>query len=241
MALALLLAACGSQDEGAEKGTVNPADYSAFYLWPGVEPVPRMRGADAVYVLWGEVRIDDPSQVLPLLPTVPAGETDALWLVIRAERLDWGEGAYTGLLAEAERWTATGRLAGVQVDFDSSTGGLRGYADFLAGLRKRLPPELKLSATGLMAWPANASSDDLAAMASALDEIVVQTYQHTTTLPDAERYLQGTKRLGMPYRVALVEGGSWQAPAHLANDPNFKGYVIFLLAEKFRKRPRQKP
>ena len=195
-----------------------------------------MRGSEAVYLLWGEVRIDDPSQVVPLLRTVPKGQTDALWLVVRAERLDWGEGAYTQLLAEAARWRATGRLAGVQVDFDSSTGGLRGYAAFLSGLRKRLPEGLKLSATGLMDWPANASVEDLTAMAGALDEIVVQTYQHTTTLPDAERYLQGTRRLDMPYRVALVEGGEWQPPAHLARDPNFTGYVVFLLAEKFRQK-----
>ena len=232
--MAWLLAACGPADEVQPTGIVDPADYNAFYLWPGVEPVPQMQDAVAVYVLWGEVRIDDPARVVPLRHNVPAGRSGELWLVIRAERLDWGEGAYAQLLAEAERWNAADRLTGVQVDFDSSTGGLRGYAEFLASLRRRLPESLKLSATGLMDWPANASSQDLAAMRSALDEIVVQTYQHTTTLTDAQQYMQGTRRLRMPYRVALVEGGKWAAQQQLTSDPNFAGYVVFLLAEKFR-------
>ena len=54
--------------------------------------------------------------------------------------------------------------------------------------------------------------------------------------PMGQRYLAATERLGMPYRVALVEGGEWQAPDHLAEDPFFKGYVVFLLAERFHQK-----
>ncbi|WP_435418003.1 DUF3142 domain-containing protein [Parerythrobacter aurantius] len=165
---------------------------------------------------------------------VPRGKPGELWLVVRAERTDWGEGAYSQLLNAADRWRGTGRLAGVQVDFDSSTGELRGYAEFLAGLRRRLPEGLKLSATGLLDWPANASKADLAAMAGALDEIVIQTYQGSTTIPAYGDYIAAVARLPMPYRVALAEGGEWEAPPGLSNDPRFKGYVVFLLAGKDR-------
>ncbi|MXO84259.1 DUF3142 domain-containing protein [Altererythrobacter aestiaquae] len=193
-----------------------------------------MRGADAVYLLWGELRLDNPAQIVPLLQTPPRGQAQELWLVVRAERLDWSESAYTQLLDAAERWNGSGGLTGVQIDFDSSTGGLRGYAEFLADLKTKLPNDLQLSATGLMDWQANASDESLAAMASALDEIVVQAYQNTTTLPNYDRYLRATERLDIPYRVAVVEGGEWTAPKHLAGDPYFKGYVVFLLAPKFR-------
>jgi len=200
-----------------------------------------MDGAEAVYLLWGELRRDDPERIVSLLANAPTGRSDELWLVVRAERLDWHEDAYAQLLAAAEQWDGSGQLTGLQIDFDSSTGGLSGYAEFLAGLRDRLPAQLKLSATGLMDWPANASEADLAALGQALDEIVVQTYQHTTTLPEYQHYLAATERLPMPYRVAVVEQGEWQAPPHLQQDPKFKGYIVFLLAEKFRKQPRQNP
>lgn len=233
----MLLAACGGAKDNDSAGTVDPADYSAFYLWSGVEPVPQMEGADAVYLLWGELRRDDPGHIVPLMRSVPEGKARELWLVVRAERLDWGEGAYAQLLGAVGNWDRDGKLTGVQLDFDSSTGGLQGYAAFLADMRERLPTEYQLSATGLMDWPANASDKDLTAMAAALDEIVVQTYQHTTTLPGYLRYLAATDRLQLPYRVALVEGGEWIPPHHLADDPRFKGYVVFLLAGE----PRQNP
>ncbi|WP_284124951.1 DUF3142 domain-containing protein [Parerythrobacter aestuarii] len=232
----LVLVACNPASD-REAQVVDPADYSAFYLWSGVEPVPQMQGADAVYVLWGELRLDEPDRIVPILRTVPSGEAKELWLVVRAERIGWGEGAYRQLLETAGIWNRDGLLTGVQVDFDSSTGRLDGYAAFLADLRQRLPRGLQLSATGLMDWPANASDDDLSAMAGALDEIVVQTYQDRTTLPGYQRYLSATERLPLPYRVALVEGGEWDPPAHLPDDPRFKGYVVFLLAGA----PRQKP
>ncbi|UIP06171.1 DUF3142 domain-containing protein [Erythrobacter sp. SDW2] len=233
--LALLLAGCGAQEQASPSGTVDAADYRAFFLWPGVEPVPQMQGADAVYVLWGELRKADPDRSEVLFQGVPQGRASELWLVVRAERTDWGDGAYSQLLAAAGRWNRDGRLTGIQIDFDSSTGELRGYAAFLARLRQRMPDGLKLSATGLLDWPANASKADLAALAGALDEIVIQTYQGSTTIPEYADYIAAVRRLPMPYRVALVEGGAWEAPPDLSSDPNFKGYVVFLLADKFKR------
>lgn len=232
--VACALAACDVAPEGPGTGTVDPGDYRAFYLWPGVEPPRDLGRAEAVYVLWGELRKIDPDRVMVLFRGVPRGRPGELWLVVRAERTDWGEGAYGQLLSAADRWRGTGRLAGVQVDFDSSTGELRGYARFLSGLRSRLPADLKLSVTGLLDWPANASDADLAAMGAAIDEIVVQTYQGRATIAGYGEYIAAIERLPMPYRIALVEGGEWNAPPALARDPRFRGYVVFLLAGKDR-------
>ncbi len=185
--------------------------------------------AESVYLLWGELRAGDPSRVAILRREVPRSPGPAIWLVVRAERLDWGEHAYLQLLAEAERWRAGGKLAGIQVDFDAATLRLGSYAEFLRDLRGRMPAGLRLSATGLMDWSAGAEPDDLAALEGVVDEIVVQTYQGRTTIPGYQRYLPSLERLDVPYRIGLIEGGEWTAPADLAQDPHFKGYVVFLI------------
>jgi hypothetical protein len=222
-----LLAACSPSEQQAQH--VDPADYTAFFLWAGVQPPENLAEAEMVYLLWGEVRRDDPSHVAVLRPEPPRTTGPDIWLVIRAERLDWGEGVYRRLLAEASRWQGRGnRLAGIQVDFDAATLRLGTYAAFLRDLRRRLPAGLKLSATGLMDWSSGASADDLAALEGVLDEVVVQTYQGRTTVPDYGRYLPSLERLAMPYRLGIVEGGEWQPPVNLPSDPDFKGYVVFL-------------
>lgn len=208
---------------------VDPRGYDSFFLWSGVEPPPYLAQARRVYLLWGEVRQEDPGKVQVLRP-VPQVRVPELWLVIRAERLDWGEGVNAALLAEAERWRAAGNpVVGVQVDFDAATLKLGGYATFLRDLRARLPADFKLSATGLMDWSAGSNPADLAALNGTLDELVVQTYQGRATIPDYRRYLPTLARLELPYRVALVEQGEWDPGSDLAADPDFRGYVVFLL------------
>lgn len=223
------LIACGASQP---QGPVDPADHTAFYLWTGVAPHPAMADAEAIYLLWGELRKTDPSRIVPLRREPPRADNPEVWLVVRAERLDWQESAFDQLVREAGRWQAAGRLTGIQVDFDSSTGSLGDYGAFLSRMRTRLRAGLRLSATGLMDWPANASDADLARLRATLDEIVIQTYQDRTTLPDAARYLASLDRLRMPHRVALVQGGAWPPPGGMKRAPGFKGYVVFLLADQ---------
>lgn len=194
-----------------------------------MHPPENLAEAETVYLLWGEVRRGDPSHVEVLRPEPPRTAGPEIWLVVRAERLDWGEGAYRQLLAEARRWRGRGnRLAGIQVDFDAATLRLGAYAGFLRDLRRRMAPDLKLSATGLMDWSSGAGTDDLAALEGVLDEVVVQTYQGRTTIPGYRRYLPTLARLDLPYRIGLIQGGEWAPPPSLARDPDFKGYVVFL-------------
>jgi hypothetical protein len=193
-----------------------------------VRPPDHLAEAESVYLLWGELRAGDPSRIEALRREVPRSPGPAIWLVVRAERLDWGEDAYLQLLAEAERWRAGGKLAGIQIDFDAATLRLGTYTAFLRDLRRRMPQDLRLSATGLLDWSAGAPPDDLAALEGVLDEVVVQTYQGRATIPGYEDYLPTLERLDLPYRIGLVEGGEWTPPASLARDPQFKGYVVFL-------------
>ncbi|HUD28515.1 MAG TPA: DUF3142 domain-containing protein [Novosphingobium sp.] len=225
---ALVLAACG--DRGA--APVDPRGHDAFFLWPGVTPPAWLARAREVYVLTGEVRHRPGSPFVPLRAT-PRVTGPVLWLVVRVERLDWEEAIYREVLRGLALWERAGnRVAGLQVDFDAATRGLDRYAAFLADLRRRLPGRWKLSITGLMDWSAGGDPRALAGLAGSVDEIVVQTYQGRRTIPGYEAYLASLRRLGMAYKVGLVEGGDWREPAGLAGDPRFRGYVVFLLGGK---------
>jgi hypothetical protein len=228
---ALALASCASQPRGA----VDPEDYDSFFLWAGVAPPAVLDRAETVYLLAGEVRAGDASSIVPMRPGLPKVDHAGLWMVIRVERIDWTDETYAQLMRGLARWDLNGnRMEGVQVDFDAATQGLSEYASFLAELRKRLPPQFKLSITGLMDWSANGDPAALAELAGVVDEIVIQTYQGRTTIPGYEGYMDGLARLDMPYRIALVEGGKWSEPASVASDQDFLGYVVFLLPGRQR-------
>lgn len=223
MGLALLLASC----QPAPSAKVDPANYDAFFLWAGVKPQPVLDRAKTVYLLAGEVR---PGTGLVLLRGVPHVRKAEVWLVVRTGRLDWSEATNAEVLSELSRWRAAGnRLAGLQIDFDAATSGITGYAQFLAGLRARLPAHYQLSITGLLDWSANADPSALGTLKGVVDEVVVQTYQGRSTIPGYAAYLERLARVPVPHKVALVEGGEWREPPGLRRDPLFRGYVVFLL------------
>lgn len=225
LALALVLAACGG---AGETGKVDPARYDSFFLWAGVPPPPYLDRAKSLYLLAGEVR-EGSADGLVTLRSTPQSARPGLWLVVRTQRLDWSEALHAQVLRQLDRWAAANRVEGLQIDFDAATGELDSYAAFLADLRRRLPRGYKLSVTGLMDGAANGDPAALRALAGVVDEVVIQTYQGRTTIPGYEAYLAKLQRLEMPYRIALVEGGEWQVPPGLESDPEFRGYVVFLL------------
>lgn len=225
LAGALAAAACAPR----EGGRVDPRRYRAFFLWAGVRAPAWLGEAEEVYVLMGEVRGGDPARIVPLRPQPPRGVRPALWLTLRAERLDWGEGVYARLFAELERWEALGnRVSGLQIDFDAATRGLAGYAAFLAALRRRLPPRWRLSITGLLDWSANGTVA-LGSLVGVVDELVVQTYQGRATIAGYADYLTRLERVPVPWKVGLVEGGEWREPSGLRRHPLFRGHVVFLV------------
>lgn len=206
---------------------VDPRAHQAFFLWAGVTAPDWLGQAHTVYLMAGEVRRT--GGFVPLR-AVPRRLGPEIWFVVRVERLDWDPALFAELMTRIDRWRMAGnRVAGLQVDFDSATRGLSGYAGFLSRLRRQLPPIYRLSITGLLDWSAGGEPGALAALAGVVDEIVVQTYQGTRTIPGYGSYLASLRRLQMPYRIGLVEGGAWQAPQGLGSDPRFRGYVVFLL------------
>lgn len=222
---ALLLVGCDSR-----QGLVRAEDHRAFFLWAGVAPQPVLDRAHTVYLLDGEVQGTGKGSFVPLRGGVPRITHAELWLVVRTNRLDWDAAVWPRVLADLERWRAGGnRVIGLQIDFDAATRGLGSYAAFLADLRARLPHSYRLSITGLMDWSANGDPAALASLKGTVDEVVIQTYQGRSTIPDYAAYVERLARVPVPHKLALVQGGTWREPAAVKRDPLFRGYVVFLV------------
>lgn len=231
LALGLILA---SPLLGASE-RVDAAAHDAFWLWSGVRPQPLLAKAKTLYILQGQIdgprRAGDPAaRFIAQGMAVPRLRQGEIWVVYRAHTLRWTEDVHRALLAQLSRWKRAGNtVTGIQIDFDAGTLYLAEYADFLQGLRQRLPPEYRLSITGLLDWGSNGDPEVINRLAQVVDEVVVQTYQGRHTIPEYGRYLPRVARLHLPFRIGLVQNGEWQAPDYLAASPWFRGYVVFLL------------
>lgn len=229
MPLAVALLA-GCQQRPAR---VDAADHDSFWLWAGVRPQPVLARARTIYILQGEIRNDRVPRIVSLRPGTPKVRHAVLWIVYRTETLRWGDAIVPQIRADLARWRAAGNnVAGVQIDFDAATKGLSGYAAFLQQLRRQLPADARLSITGLLDWSSQGDSTGLNALADEVDEVVLQSYQGRTIIPGYSTYLESLSRLEMPYKIGLVQHGEWNPPAALNRDPDFKGYVVFLLNPK---------
>ncbi len=225
LALLGLVAGCAPSAQ-----RVDAADHDAFWLWAGVQPQPVLAQARTLYVLAGEVRANAPDRVEPMRAGVPRLPHAELWLVYRVETTGWGNALPERMRRDLAAWRAAGnRVAGVQIDFDAATRGLAGYARALRALRAELPADARLSVTGLADWASQADVADLRTLGGVADEIVIQTYQGRQTVPDHRRYADRFARMPVPFKVGLVQGGTWQEPDGLSDNPLFRGYVVFLV------------
>jgi hypothetical protein len=223
-AIALSAASCRDPDR------VDPRDYDAFWLWPGVTPPPALERARTIYLLDGEIRDARPAHYVSLRPQPPRLPGKQVWLVVRTDTLTWPEGSDAAIVRRLDQWRAAGNgLAGLQVDFDARTKHLEDYAAFLKRLRTQLPRRYRLSVTGLLDWSANGEPRALASLVGTVDEVVIQTYQGRETIPGYEAYFRRLNGFPITFKVGLVENGRWREPPGLARNSKFSGYVVFLL------------
>jgi hypothetical protein len=209
------------------------ADYDAYWLWGGLTPMPALARARTLYVLQGDVHADRRKGTVDVLAqgiAVPRAQVGAIWLVYRANTLDWPDRAIDVLNAQVARWRQAGNnIVGVQIDFDAATRHLDTYAAFLQQLRRRLLPDCRLGITGLLDWSSKIEPATLDQLKGVVDELVIQTYQGRQTIPDYAAYLSHLDRLHLPFKIGLVEAGEWSERPDLAANPWFRGYVVFLV------------
>jgi len=215
-------------------GTVDPAQYDAFWLWAAVKPQPVLRKARTVYVLQGQIEASpqDETQVRFIAQgsSLPRSNGAQVWLVYRVHTLRWTPRVERVMLAQLARWRLSGHtITGIQIDFDARMRHLQDYLTFLEVLRKTLPVHCRLSITGLLDWSSSINVDQVNQLKRIVDEVVIQTYQGRRTISNYNAYLPRVGRLRLPFRIGLVQGGKWNAPPYLAANPMFRGYVVFLL------------
>jgi hypothetical protein len=218
---------------GPAWATVDARDHDAFWLWSGVASQPVLDQAKTLYVLQGQITAarSDRQRVALIAQGMSVGRLPQqdLWIVYRAHTLRWPEPVYKQVLGQLQRWRQAGNaVTGIQIDFDARTRYLQDYVAFLKDLRQRLPAACKLSITGLMDWSSHADPQALEQLKGVVDEVVVQTYQGRRSIPDYAAYLPRMSRLGLPFKIGLIQGGEWTAPDYLQRSPWFRGYVVLL-------------
>lgn len=123
-------------------------------------------------------------------------------------------------------------IAGLQLDFDSPTGKLLVYSDFLQQLRKKLPAQWRLSITGLGDWAMYGDLQAMRAITDRVDELVFQLYQGFRPLPGVDAYIRHLREYRLPFKVGmLARYPSDDYIAMLKANPRFKGVVYFIQKE----------
>ena len=219
---------------------VEAQHYQQFWLWGNIQSRPYLAQANELYILQGEVRFSKSEQHSLLIPQGIGlrifPQQQKVWLVFRTTSLNWQSDTTQQVIQRLQQWKNSGnQILGLQIDFDSGTRNLGQYADFLVKLRQELPKSDRLSITGLLDWTNHQDSLTLNKLQQNVDEIVLQSYQGRHTIKNYAEYIQRLSTLPIPFKLGLVEHGAWQSPTDLAANPNFKGYVIFLLPKKFDK------
>jgi hypothetical protein len=209
---------------------VRAEDHRAFWLWAGVKPQPVLADADEIYILAGEVSGEETPIVKAQRSATPQVRSSKVWIVFRAQMIAWDAATLAAVISRVEAWDVAGNdITGLQIDFDAGTKNLNRYAAFLKQVRRALPKQYRLSVTGLLDWSANGDPTGLDAIADVVDEVVLQIYQGRQVIPGYHSYLAKLDRIKMPFRIGLLQGGDWSAPAALEGHPMFRGYVVFLL------------
>lgn len=215
---------------------VNANDYDAFWIWGNIKSAPYLAKAKEIYVLQGEIRMNSATQHSVLIQQgvgVLSIPQQKVWLVFRNHHLNWSGAELDKILQRVRQWERTGNhIQGIQIDFDARTQNLKDYALFLQQIRKQLPKQYQLSITGLLDWTNVQDAETLRLLRSSIDELAIQTYQGSTTIANYQAYLNKVAALKLPYKIGIVQHGQWNPQLDFKSDPNFKGFVVFLLRDR---------
>ncbi|MFE8100319.1 DUF3142 domain-containing protein [Brenneria goodwinii] len=224
----------------AQAGSVDAAQYQAFWLWAAVRPQSVLHQAQTLYLYQGEIARRQ-GKVVFLRQGIPASKlrVTSLWLSYRLTTLSLSDEHLNRILKLQESWRRHGnQVRGIQIDFDAKSYQLAGYAAFLRQLRQRLPEDCRISITGLLDWSKTGEVAELNRLRNSIDELVIQTYQGRSTVTHYADYLPALQKLTIPFRLGLVQHGKWDKKwqRRLAASPYYRGEVIFLVNP-----PRNKP
>ena len=214
---------------------VDANQYSSFWIWGRIPSAPYLQRAKELYILQGEIRLDSFSKQSIFIAQgvgVLKIPHQKVWLVYRNHHLQWNNQELAHILKRIKYWENAGNnIQGIQIDFDARTKNLNEYAIFLQKLRAQLPPKYKLSITGLLDWSNVQNQETLNLLRQNIDELAIQSYQGSTTIANYQNYLKKISTMKLPYKIGVVQNGLWDKSLNFNSDPNFKGFIVFLLRE----------
>jgi hypothetical protein len=195
---------------GAKAEVVRAENYRAFWLWAGVQPQPALQQAQEIYLLAGEVKgevgANSHPHIVSQRSAAPHLAGPKVWVVYRAQTIEWNDAILNDVLAHLEAWRSSGNnITGLQIDFDAGTKHLENYARFLKNVRAHLPRRYQLGVTGLLDWSAHASPEGLQALSGTVDEVVLQIYQGRHVIPGYEAYLAQLSGLKVNFKIGLLQ------------------------------------
>ncbi|BDH47255.1 hypothetical protein TUM12370_32990 [Salmonella enterica subsp. enterica serovar Choleraesuis] len=235
VSLGLLVAGPSYAGVNCPTSQVAAQNYQAFWLWGGVKLPAQVQNVDTLYLFQGEVvmRRGTGEWVRGGQPLARL-KVPKLWLTVRLETLTLSDTLLERLARLPERWQRAGnRVEGLQLDFDAATYRLEEYGQLLKKLRQRLDPRFQLGVTGLLDWAQTGSVTTLNQLP--VDEIVIQTYQGRSSVQGYSSYLNALSGLRRPFRIGLVQGGSWQTcwQQRLEQSTFYRGAVVFVVPRKY--------
>ena len=241
MSFLVSLTACSPSQSATETrrskdiNIIDATHYDAFWIWGDISSAAYLSKAKEIYVLQGEVKIARDTQKSILIPqgvAVLKVPHQKVWLVFRNHHLNWQDYELEQILKRVQQWKNKGnQIIGIQVDFDAKTKNIKEYALFLQKIRQQLPKQYQLSITGLLDWANIQDTETLRLLRNNIDELVIQTYQGSNTIPNYQQYLNKVSKLKLAYKIGIVQHGEWNRQLNFKTDPNFKGYVVFLLRD----------
>lgn len=201
------------------------ADVNAdVWIWPGAYRAQSAQVADqSVFVL--QRNFGSHGRVSTRGPSAWPWPVKDLTLVFRFESQPQPKQVAAEFTALKKLWESRGvRVVGLQLDYDSPTAKLASYRHDLSQLLKLMPPDSKLSVTGLADWLKLRHFD--------FDrEITVyfQLYRGAREHSLEEMNLQELSRARYPFKLGLLPDQTLPAKfeASLQTNSRFKGYAKF--------------
>lgn len=204
----------------------------SYWIWSGID-LPSGHEEKNLFLYQGVFSKNDTFMRRGLYPH--RLNAKRIYLVFRLEAINKQEAVFNTIMHVVSRWEQKRlSISGIQLDFDCPTLKLADYSAFLNGFRAMLPPEYRLSITGLGDWLSSAPAADLKRLIWCADDIVFQLYAGPKYVENISEYISRLRKFRHAFRVGLLDGSTENESIlqTLRTNPNFGGCIYFIYNHK---------
>jgi len=204
---------------------------SAYWIWGNVVPV-KASSAKDLYVYQGvfnTVRGHDIYNFEGLSPRPIANYSGKVTLTYRLESLVPPAMVFSRFVAHRQAWRRHGIFVdGIQIDYDSPTGKLLKYSNWLALLKNIVGNNVPVSITGLGDWLASAPSSHLKELSQQVSFVAFMMYHGSHPLQNINNYTERLAKLALPFKLGRLQTQSdVKIFERVPQAQGYKGEIIF--------------